>query len=132
VYVRLTATLADFFRQRVRIEMGKVQLRAAYPRLLRRSRPQPDIAAVRALPLKERAALAVYMALRAVAHARAWWLYRSGRHAGIWVQPRTTKQWRAPVSRGARAVVRPVRDGLVSTRAADPQRTRADTDQRPR
>lgn len=132
VYVRLTATLADFFRQRVRIEMGKVQLYSSYPHLMRRSRPQPDLTAVRALRLTERAALTLYLALRAVAHARAWWLYRRGRRAGIWVQPRTTKEWPSAVSRGARPAVLPVRDGLVSTRVADAQHTRVDGDQRPR
>jgi hypothetical protein len=132
VYVRLTATLADFFRQRVRIEMGKVQLRAAYPHLLRRSRPQPDIAAVRALPLKERAALAVYVALRAVAHARAWWLYRSGRRAGIWVQPRTTKEWPAALGRNDEPAVRAPRHGVSTNRAADLERPGAGGGQRPR
>jgi hypothetical protein len=132
VYVRLTATLADFFRQRVRIEMGKVQLHAAYPHLMHRSRPQPDIAAVRALPFGERAALAAYLTLRAAAHARAWWLYRSGRRAEVWVQPRTTKQWPTTAGLNDGAPVRPAQREVVSNGAADVERTGVGGGQRPR
>src|SRR5207249_1181835 len=39
VAVRLPATLGDFCRQRVRIEMGKVQLAREYPDLAARSAP---------------------------------------------------------------------------------------------
>jgi len=93
VYVRLTATMRDFFRQRIRIEMGKVQLHDAYSHLLGRSRPQPGGAAVRTLALAERGALGAYLVLRSLAHARAWWRYHHGRRAGIWAQPATTKYW---------------------------------------
>jgi hypothetical protein len=91
VYVRLTATLADFFRQRVRIEMGKIQLKRVYPHLLARSAPQPAASALKKLTHSERAALVVYLMLRAVAHGWAWWRYRRGRIQGIWLQPVTTK-----------------------------------------
>jgi hypothetical protein len=93
VYVRLTATLADFFRQRVRIEMGKIQLQRVYPHLLARSRPQPGVGAVWARPIGERAALAAYVLLRSAAHAGAWWRYRRSEPEGIWRQARTTKRW---------------------------------------
>ncbi len=95
VYVRLTSTLGDFFRQRVRIEMGKVQLRRVYPALLPRSRPQPGVRAAWSLPAAERARLLAYVALRTAAHAWAWWRYRWGEVEGIWRQARTTKIWGA-------------------------------------
>jgi hypothetical protein len=94
VYVRLTATLADFFRQRVRIEMGKLQIARVYPELLARSRPQPGAAAAWRLSVRERLRLGAYLALRTVAQAWAWWRYRPGGFDGIWRQPRTTKIWR--------------------------------------
>jgi hypothetical protein len=93
VYVRLTATFADFFRQRVRIEMGKIQLARVYPHLLARSRPQPGARAVGTLSLQERAALGAYLVLRTVSHAWAWYRYRRGHIEGIWRQPATTKRW---------------------------------------
>src|SRR6185436_17647003 len=46
VTVRLPGTLADFFRQRIRIEMGKVQLAREYPGLTARGAAQPGISAV--------------------------------------------------------------------------------------
>jgi hypothetical protein len=95
VYVRLTATLRDFFRQRVRIEMGKIQLRRMYPALLARSRPQPGVRAAARLPTGDRVRLLSYLSLRGVAHALAWWRYRVGQVDGIWPQPRTTKIWDA-------------------------------------
>lgn len=96
VYVRLPGTLRDFFRQRIRIEMGKVQLARDYPDLLGRSAPQPRArAALRALPPAELARLGVYLGLREVAHALAWWRYRRGRTAGVWVQAASTKDWGA-------------------------------------
>jgi len=96
VSVRLPATLRDFFRQRVRIEMGKVQLDRDYPALLGRSAPQPRAgAALRALRPAELGRLGVYLALREVAHVVAWWRYRRGRTAGVWVQAASTKEWGA-------------------------------------
>lgn len=100
VYVRLTATLPDFFRQRVRIEMGKIQLQREYPHLLARSRPQPRGHDVWSRPVSERAALGAYLALRTIAHAWAWWEYRRGGLETVWRQARTTKRW------GPRAVRR--------------------------
>lgn len=94
VYVRPPATLADFFRQRIRIEMGKVQLAVDYPALLARSRPQPGLAAtLRALHGGALVRLGAYLALRSVAHAVAWFLYRAGHTAGVWRQAATTKAW---------------------------------------
>jgi hypothetical protein len=94
VAVRLPGTLADFFRQRIRIEMGKVQFTHEYPGIESRGRAQPGLRAVLAsLGPGARARLAAYLALRSVAHALAWWRYRRGRTAGIWRQAATTKRW---------------------------------------
>lgn len=94
VVVRLPGTLADFFRQRIRIEMGKVQFDHEYPGLTARGQPQPGLRAVLAsLDGRARARLSAYLALRTAAHAVAWWRYRRGRTAGIWRQAATTKRW---------------------------------------
>src|SRR5207245_1605197 len=93
VAVRLPGTLADFFRQRIRIEMGKVQLARAYPDLDAHGAPQPRGRAVRGLGPAGTARLAAYLALRSVAHAAAWWRWRRGATAGVWRQAATTKQW---------------------------------------
>ena len=94
VAVRLPATLGDFCRQRVRIEMGKVQLAREYPDLAARSAPQPRArAALGSLGPADAARLALYLAMRSVAHAVAWWRYRRGATAGIWRQAVTTKRW---------------------------------------
>jgi hypothetical protein len=94
VAVRLPGTLADFFRQRIRIEMGKVQFAHEYPGIETRGRPQPAVrAALASLGPGARARLGAYVALRSVAHALAWWRYRRGRTAGIWLQAATTKRW---------------------------------------
>lgn len=94
VTVRLPGTLRDFFRQRIRIEMGKVQLAYEYPGLARRSAPQPGArVAMASLGAAGTARLAAYLALRTVAHVMAWWRYRRGRTAGIWRQAVTTKRW---------------------------------------
>jgi hypothetical protein len=93
VAVRLPGTLADFFRQRIRIEMGKVQLERQYPGLTANQAPQPRLAAAAALGARGSARLVVYLALRSVAHAIAWWRWRRGDTAGVWRQAATTKQW---------------------------------------
>ena len=94
VAVRLPGTLADFFRQRIRIEMGKVQFAYEYPGIETRGRPQPRLGAVLvSLGPAAGARLGAYVALRSVAHALAWWRYRRGRTAGIWRQAATTKRW---------------------------------------
>jgi hypothetical protein len=96
VAVRLPGTLADFFRQRVRIEMGKVQLARAYPGLEARGVRQPRLrAALASLGPAALGRLAVYLALRSVAHAVAWWRWRRGRTADVWRQAATTKSWDA-------------------------------------
>ncbi len=92
VVVRMPATLRDFFWQRVRIEMGKVQLAAEHPQVLGRGAVQPTLRDVlRQLPAAEVARLGVYLALRAPVHAVARRWYRRGRTAGVWRQPTSTK-----------------------------------------
>lgn len=94
VAVRLPGTLADFYRQRVRVEMGKVQLAREYGELAMRGAPQPRLrAALASLGGAERARLAAYLALRTLVHAIAWLRYRRGAVAGVWRQAATTKQW---------------------------------------
>jgi hypothetical protein len=96
VAVRLPGTLGDFFRQRIRIEMGKVQIGREYPGLAARAAPQPRArAALRSLDAAGVARLAAYLTLRSAAHAVAWWRYRRGGTAGIWRQAATTKSWGA-------------------------------------
>jgi len=96
VTVRLPGTVADFFRQRIRIEMGKVQLARRYPGLDTRGARQPrGRAALASLAPADVARLGAYLALRSAAHAVAWWRWRRGETAGIWRQAATTKQWDA-------------------------------------
>jgi hypothetical protein len=96
VAVRLPGTLRDFFRQRIRIEMGKVQLARAYRELAARGAPQPRAgAALASLGPGGVVRLAAYLGLRSAAHAVAWWRWRRGATAGIWRQAATTKQWDA-------------------------------------
>jgi len=96
VVVRLPATLTDFWKQRVRIEMGKVQIARDYPGLEARGVAQPrGRAALARLAPAELARLAAYLALRSAAHVSAWWRYRQGRTAGIWRQAASTKEWDA-------------------------------------
>src|SRR5436305_2959037 len=94
VAVRLLGTLRDLFRQRIRIEMGKVQLAPQYPELAARGAPQPRArAALASLGPGDLARLAAYPRLRSAGHAVAWWRYRRGATAGIWRQAATTKRW---------------------------------------
>jgi hypothetical protein len=94
VIVRLPATVADFYRQRIRIEMGKVQIDREYPELVRRGNPQPRLrAALATLPVGELARLAIYGALRESAHLLAWWRYRRRRTDAVWIQAASTKAW---------------------------------------
>jgi hypothetical protein len=95
VAVRLPGTLGDFFRQRIRIEMGKVQIARQYPELGARGTPQPRVGAAVALGAAGVARLGAYLALRSIAHAIAWWRWRRGRTAGVWVQAPSTKRWDA-------------------------------------
>src|SRR5438552_3543651 len=96
VAVRLPGTLPDFFRQRIRIEMGKVQLARQYPELAARGAPQPRArAALGSLGPGGLLRVAAYLGLRSAAHAVAWWRYRRGATAGIWRQAATTKRWDA-------------------------------------
>jgi len=96
VAIRLPGTLADFFRQRIRIEMGKVQLAAEYPDVRRRTVPQPGLrAAMSTLSPVDLLRLATYLALRETAHAIAWRRYRRGRTDDVWRQAGTTKRWDA-------------------------------------
>jgi hypothetical protein len=96
VVVRLPGGLRDFFRQRIRIEMGKVQLARVYPGLDARGEPQPGLGRVLA-SLDPAAAvhLGVYLGLRSLAHMVAWHRWRRGEIAGIWRQAVSTKRWDA-------------------------------------
>jgi hypothetical protein len=96
VTVRLPATVADFFRQRIRIEMGKVQLARQYPGLRGRGAAPlaPGAVAARLGPAGS-AHAAAYIALRTAAHLVAWWRYRRGATAGVWRQAASTKSWDA-------------------------------------
>lgn len=96
VVVRLPGTLRDFFRQRIRIEMGKVQIADAHAALLPASAPQPGLLArLRMLGLADGLRGGVYLALRAVAHRIARRRWQRGRTAGVWVQAASTKRWDA-------------------------------------
>jgi hypothetical protein len=94
VVVRLPATLRDFGRQRVRIEMGKVQLRRDFAGLLERSAAQPGVGRVlRATSPAGLVRLGAYLALREACHLVAAWRYRSVEDPSAWPQARSTKQW---------------------------------------
>lgn len=96
VAVRLPGTLRDFFRQRIRIEMGKVQLRHDYPGLDARGAVQPRArAALARLRVADLARLGVYLAMRELCHAIARRRFRQGRTAGVWRQASSTKRWGA-------------------------------------
>jgi cellulose synthase/poly-beta-1,6-N-acetylglucosamine synthase-like glycosyltransferase len=94
VVVRVPATLGDFFRQRVRIEMGRVQLAREHPELLGRGTVQPGPRDVlRQLGPAAVARLGVYMALRGSVHAVARRWYAQGRREDVWPQAGSTKRW---------------------------------------
>jgi hypothetical protein len=94
VVVRLPGGLRDFFRQRIRIEMGKVQLARVYPGLDARGEPQPGLGrALASLDPATAVHLGVYLALRSLAHVVAWHRWRRGEVAGIWRQAVSTKRW---------------------------------------
>jgi len=94
VVVRLPGTPGDFFRQRIRIEMGKVQLAAEYPGLVRRAAPQPGLrAALTTFGPADLLRLGVYLGLREMAHIVARRRYRRGRTGDVWRQAATTKRW---------------------------------------
>lgn len=96
VIVRLPGTLRDFFRQRIRIEMGKVQLQRDYPGLDARGAVQPRVrAALARLGVAELARLGVYLGLREVCYAIARRRFHKGRTAGVWRQATSTKRWGA-------------------------------------
>ena len=96
VVIRLPATLGDFFRQRVRIEMAKVQLAAEHPGLAGRGAVQPSLGDVlRALGPADLLRLAVYLGLRRAAHAVARRRYGRGRTTDLWPQAGSTKRWDA-------------------------------------
>lgn len=94
VVVRLPGTLADFFRQRIRIEMGKVQIAHDHPGLEAQGVAQPRAqVALRSLGVADLARLGVYLALRELCYAIARRRFRRGRTAGIWRQASSTKRW---------------------------------------
>jgi hypothetical protein len=94
VVVRLPGTLRDFYRQRIRIEMGKVQLAQDYPSLAARGNPQPRLrAALRSLSAGALLRLIAYLALRESAYAIARRRYRRRATEDVWLQARSTKEW---------------------------------------
>lgn len=94
VRVRLPATLPDFFHQRIRIELAKVQLQRDYPGLGGRAAASPGgRSALRTLSGAELVQLAGYLGLRSVAHAVAWWRYVTGAMDVAWRQAGSTKDW---------------------------------------
>ena len=96
VVVRLPATLRDFYRQRIRLEMGKVQLAVDYPELARRGNAQPRLrTAVGRLSLPDLVRLGLYLALRESAHVVARRRFRRRPTAEVWVQAASTKEWGA-------------------------------------
>ncbi|HEV7734418.1 MAG TPA: glycosyltransferase family 2 protein [Candidatus Binatia bacterium] len=96
VVVRLPGTLADFFRQRIRIEMGKVQIAHDHPGLEAQGVAQPRArAALRYLGVADIARLGVYLTLRELCYAIARRRFRRGHTAGIWRQAASTKRWGA-------------------------------------
>jgi hypothetical protein len=96
VVIRLPATVGDFFRQRVRIEMAKVQLAAEHPGLVGRGAVQPGLGDVlRALGPADLLRLAVYLGLRRAAHLVARRRYGRGRTTDLWPQAGSTKRWDA-------------------------------------
>ena len=97
VSVRLPATLRDFFWQRVRIEMGKVQLAAEHAQLAGRGTEQPGVADVlRRLGPVDVVRLGAYLTLRRAVHAVARRWYARGRTGDVWRQPASTKRWDPP------------------------------------
>jgi len=94
VVVRLPATLGDFYRQRIRIELAKVQIAREHPELLARAAPQPGLRAVlRQLEPSALARLGAYLALRQSAHVIARHWYARGQVRDVWRQAASTKRW---------------------------------------
>jgi len=94
VVVRLPGTLRDFYRQRIRIEMGKVQLERDYPGLTARGNRQPRLRATLAsLSPGALLRLAAYLVLRESAHLVARRRYGRQPTAAAWIQARSTKEW---------------------------------------
>lgn len=96
VVVRLPGTLRDFFRQRIRIEMGKVQLHHDYPGLEARGATQPrGRAALARFGVVDLARLGVYLGLRQLCWRIARRRFQQGRTVGVWRQATSTKRWGA-------------------------------------
>jgi len=94
VVVRLPGSLRDFYRQRIRIEMGKVQLERDYPDLATRGNAQPRLrTALASLGIADVLRLGAYLALRESAHAIARRRYGRQTTADAWVQAGSTKEW---------------------------------------
>ena len=94
VYLRPPATWSDYLRQRVRHELGKMQLarEVADGHGAHGFGRTPWRAFVRDIRVAEYPLVAGSLALRAVARAAAWWRARRGFAAGWAVLP-TTKRW---------------------------------------
>jgi hypothetical protein len=94
VVVRLPGSLRDFYRQRIRIEMGKVQIARHYPELVPRGNAQPRLrTALASLGPADVLRLGAYVALRESAHAIARRRYGRQTTADAWVQAGSTKEW---------------------------------------
>jgi hypothetical protein len=94
VIVRLPGSLRDFYRQRIRIEMGKVQLERDYPELATRGNAQPRLrTALASLGVTDALRLGAYVVLRESAHAIARRRYGRQTTADAWVQAGSTKEW---------------------------------------
>lgn len=116
VYLRPPGTWTEYLTQRVRHELGKIQLvrEFAEPRRAHGFGRSPWRAFARDIRVGEYPLVAASLAVRGVAHARAWWQARRGFAAG-WPVLSTTKRW--PQAAG---------DGRGdSTASGAPQRSRA-------
>src|SRR4029078_849059 len=92
VVVRLPGSLRDFYRQRIRIEMGKVQLERDYPDLTTRGNAQPRLGSAVASPrVADLLRRGAYLALRESAHVVARRRYGRQTTADAWVQAGSTK-----------------------------------------
>lgn len=96
VAVRLPGDLRDFVRQRLRIEMAKVQLWDEFPGLAQRSAPQPGWRAALQLGPADLGRLGIYLLLREVLHTVARWRYRRADVTRVWRQAASTKRWDHP------------------------------------
>jgi hypothetical protein len=108
VYLRPPGTWTDYLRQRVRGEVGKLQLAREFGDLRRRHGfgRYPWAAFVRAIAPREYPLVVLSLAARVYARGRALWEVRHGFPTGWAVLP-STKAWSAGALREARAQTLP-------------------------